>query len=187
MGCIRLTVADAQWIYYNCPLGTSVEFYTSSNPGPLGKPGIQKVSNAGDPYRGWDPTDPDSRNPWPQKKAKEAAERKAAEEKAAKEAAEKKAAEEKAAKEAAEKKKAEEEANKVTVPKVINMNKAQAEQYLKDFKIIYKEEKSTTGVDGIVTKQSIAPGTKVNKQTSIELTIRKVEKQENNTDTNDQN
>ena len=215
LGCIRLTVADAQWIYYNCPLGTSVEFYTSSNPGPLGKPGIQKVSNAGDPYRGWDPTDPDSRNPWPQKKAKEAAERKAAEEKAAKEAAEKKAAEEKAAKEAAErkaaeekaakeaaekkaaeekaakeaeeKKKAEEEANKVTVPKVINMNKAQAEQYLKDFKIIYKEEKSTTGVDGIVTKQSIAPGTKVNKQTSIELTIRKVEKQENNTDTNDQN
>lgn len=225
LGCIRLTVADAQWIYYNCPLGTSVEFYTSSNPGPLGKPGVQKVSNAGDPYRGWDPTDPDSRNPWPQKKAKEeaerkaaeqkaakeaaekkaaeekaakeAAEKKAAEEKAAKEAAEKKAAEEKAAKEAAEKKKAEEEArkaeeaNKVMVPDVRNMTKTQAQQALKDLNFKFREEEFYTGTDGVVIKQSIAPGTKVNKQTSIEITIRKVVKQEddkeNDKNTNDGN
>lgn len=36
-GCVRLTTADAQWIYYNCPAGTQVEFYSSSNPGPLRK------------------------------------------------------------------------------------------------------------------------------------------------------
>ena len=62
-GCIRLTVADAQWIYYNCPAGTWCEFYSSSNPGPLGKPSAKKISNY-PKYRGWDPTDPDANNPW---------------------------------------------------------------------------------------------------------------------------
>ena len=65
MGCVRLTVADAKWIYNNCPVGTQVEFYSSSNPGPLGKPTTKKISNAPSYVRGWDPTDPDSRNPWP--------------------------------------------------------------------------------------------------------------------------
>lgn len=65
MGCVRLTVADARWIYNNCPVGTQVEFYSSSNPGPLGKPTTKKISNAPSYVRGWDPTDPDSRNPWP--------------------------------------------------------------------------------------------------------------------------
>ena len=64
MGCIRLTVADAKWIFDNCPIGTSVEFYSSSVPGPLGKPSAPKVSNAGEVLRGWDPTDPDPNNPW---------------------------------------------------------------------------------------------------------------------------
>ena len=41
LGCIRLTVENAKWIYNNCPAGTQVEFYTSSNPGPLGKPNIR--------------------------------------------------------------------------------------------------------------------------------------------------
>lgn len=36
-GCIRLTVRDALWIYNNIPSGTNVEFYASSNPGPLRK------------------------------------------------------------------------------------------------------------------------------------------------------
>lgn len=36
-GCIRLTVADAKWIYNNIPRGTSVEFYSSGDPGPLRK------------------------------------------------------------------------------------------------------------------------------------------------------
>lgn len=65
MGCVRLTVEDAKWIYDNCAVGTQVEFYSSSNPGPLGKPSAMKISNAPNNVKGWDPTDPDSRNPWP--------------------------------------------------------------------------------------------------------------------------
>ena len=66
MGCVRLTVEDAKWLYYNCPVGTQVEFYSSSNPGPLGKPSTMKISNAPADVRGWDPTDPDPNNPWPE-------------------------------------------------------------------------------------------------------------------------
>ena len=62
-GCIRLTVQDAMWIYNNCASGTYVEFYSSSDPGPLGKPSARKISSNVD-YRNWDPTDPDPRNPW---------------------------------------------------------------------------------------------------------------------------
>jgi hypothetical protein len=64
LGCVRLQAASARWIYVNCPLGTTVEFYDDAgNPGPFGKPDFQKidVSNAN---RGWDPTDPDPANPW---------------------------------------------------------------------------------------------------------------------------
>lgn len=62
-GCVRLNVASAKWIYDNCPVGTKVEFYASSNPGPLGKPGSQRISS-NEVCRGWDPTDPDPNNPW---------------------------------------------------------------------------------------------------------------------------
>ena len=62
-GCIRLTVADALWIYSNCPSGTYVEFYSSTNPGPLGKPTAKKISS-NVACRNWDPTDPLSNNPW---------------------------------------------------------------------------------------------------------------------------
>lgn len=62
-GCVRLNVASAKWIYDNCPVGTNVEFYASSNPGPLGKPSSQKISSNLE-CRGWDPTDPDPKNPW---------------------------------------------------------------------------------------------------------------------------
>lgn len=62
-GCIRLTVADAYWIYSNCASGTYVEFYSSSDPGPLGKPSAQKISS-NEKCRNWDPTDPLSNNPW---------------------------------------------------------------------------------------------------------------------------
>lgn len=65
MGCVRLTTKDALWIYNNCAIGTQVEFYSSSNPGPLGKPTAQKISDAPSNIRGWDPTDPDKNNPWP--------------------------------------------------------------------------------------------------------------------------
>ena len=62
-GCVRLTVRDAKWIYNNCPSGTMVEFYSSSNPGPLGKPSAQKISSNIE-CRNWDPTDPATGNPW---------------------------------------------------------------------------------------------------------------------------
>lgn len=62
-GCIRLTVEDAMWVHNNCPSGTYVEFYGSSDPGPLGKPSAKKISS-NEECRNWDPTDPDSRNPW---------------------------------------------------------------------------------------------------------------------------
>lgn len=59
-GCIRLTVADAKWIYDNCPAGTEVVIYDSEYPGPLGKPECIKVPEG----TKWDPTDPDENNPW---------------------------------------------------------------------------------------------------------------------------
>lgn len=59
-GCIRLSVEDAKWLIENCPAGTTVEIYNSSDPGPLGKPTpIRIPANCR-----WDPTDPDDRNPW---------------------------------------------------------------------------------------------------------------------------
>lgn len=63
MGCIRLTVRNAKWIYDNCAAGTKVMFYSDANPGPLGKPTEQKISSEGN-YNSWDPTDPDPNNPW---------------------------------------------------------------------------------------------------------------------------
>ena len=63
MGCVRLTVADAKWIYENCPSGTAVEIYDSADPGPLGKPQTLKLDKDS-ANKGWDPTDPDERNPW---------------------------------------------------------------------------------------------------------------------------
>ena len=62
-GCVRLRVCDAKWIYECMPAGTPVEFYSDSNPGPLGKPGAQKISG-NEACRGWDPTDPSANNPW---------------------------------------------------------------------------------------------------------------------------
>ena len=62
-GCIRLTVADARWVYNNIARGTIVEFYSDSNPGPLGKPSAQKISSNVE-CRGWDPTDVTDGNPW---------------------------------------------------------------------------------------------------------------------------
>ena len=62
-GCVRLNVADAKWIYDNCPSGTLVNIYDSNNPGPLGKPTPVKI-DVNSKYRGWDPTDPNENNPW---------------------------------------------------------------------------------------------------------------------------
>lgn len=63
MGCVRLTVQNAKWIWDNCAAGTKVRFYDDSNPGPLGKPAEAKIS-WNEECRNWDPTDPDQNNPW---------------------------------------------------------------------------------------------------------------------------
>lgn len=64
-GCIRLSVKDAKWILENCPSGTTVVIYNSSDAGPLGKPSPIRI-----PLQcKWDPTDPDSRNPLKSKKS----------------------------------------------------------------------------------------------------------------------
>lgn len=64
MGCIRLPVIDALWIFQNCPIGTEVEIYDDpNNPGPLGKPESIYIDPESE-IRGWDPTDPDPANPW---------------------------------------------------------------------------------------------------------------------------
>lgn len=63
MGCIRLTVEDAKWIYDNCPSGTTVEIYSSDEPEPLEPPEPYQI-DTNDPRKTWDPTDPDKNNPW---------------------------------------------------------------------------------------------------------------------------
>lgn len=64
MGCVRLCVRDVKWIFENCAIGTTVEFYDDAdNPGPLGKPKPITIDTAS-ANRGWDPTDPDAQNPW---------------------------------------------------------------------------------------------------------------------------
>lgn len=64
LGCVRLCVADAIWIYENCDINTTVILYDDpSSPGPLGKPDTIKIP-LNSPYKGWDPTDPDPANPW---------------------------------------------------------------------------------------------------------------------------
>ncbi len=55
-GCIRMTVADAKWLYDYAPTGTTVKIVTgsSSKPGPYGKPAVIKINGVN-----YDPTDPE--------------------------------------------------------------------------------------------------------------------------------
>lgn len=63
LGCVRLCVRDCKWIFDNCEVGTPVEFYADSNPGPLGKPSAKKISENKE-CRNWDPTDTSPNSPW---------------------------------------------------------------------------------------------------------------------------
>ncbi len=68
MGCVRLAVADAKWLYDNLPTGFKVIIYADEeNPGPLGKPDKILIDVNDTIRRGWDPTDPDENNPWNKK------------------------------------------------------------------------------------------------------------------------
>ena len=62
MGCVRLPVEGAKWIFDYCPSGTPVHIYDAQElpverPEPL-------LLDPEDPRSGWDPTDPDPENPW---------------------------------------------------------------------------------------------------------------------------
>lgn len=60
-GCIRLAVTDAKWIYDNCRIGTKVVIGESRT---LKKPTRPKVKVSTKRKSWWDPTDPDTRNPY---------------------------------------------------------------------------------------------------------------------------
>lgn len=63
LGCVRLCVADAKWIFENCPVGTQVQIFDSDYYGPMGKP--QPVCILEDTENtGWDPTDMVTGNPY---------------------------------------------------------------------------------------------------------------------------
>ena len=64
-GCVRLTVEDAKWIFDNCEPGTRVEFCQNScQEKNTIKEKTLKISDYSEELRGWDPTDPDPKNPW---------------------------------------------------------------------------------------------------------------------------
>ena len=63
LGCIRLQVIDAKWVFDNKEDIRGVEFYSDADPGPLGKPVAPNIGSNLE-CRDWDPTDPDENNPW---------------------------------------------------------------------------------------------------------------------------
>ena len=65
-GCVRLTVADAKWVFDNCPSGMKIKIYDGELPVGIKKPTTFKIDE-NNPFRGWDPTDPDINNPYNKK------------------------------------------------------------------------------------------------------------------------
>ena len=60
-GCVRLCVRDAKWIYDNVPKGTQVRVVSAKGPAAtVSLPALK----SGSKYKGWDPTDPLSSNPY---------------------------------------------------------------------------------------------------------------------------
>lgn len=64
MGCVRLCVKDAKWIYENCPSGTSVNISDNNYIEPLPKPAAYNIDLSDTDKLGWDPTDTDLSNPY---------------------------------------------------------------------------------------------------------------------------
>lgn len=62
-GCVRLAVRDSKWIYDNIAAGTTVKIYDGQIPAGISKPSAIRIP-ANSPNKGWDPTDPDPKNPW---------------------------------------------------------------------------------------------------------------------------
>lgn len=66
-GCVRLLCKDAKWIYDHCAVGTKIViFWGSKKDDPLGRPSFTPISNG--KFTDWDPTDPDPKNPYRNKK-----------------------------------------------------------------------------------------------------------------------
>lgn len=64
LGCVRVSVSDAKWIYDNCKPGTTVVVYSDHEEvGELGKPAAIQI-DGNSSCRMWDPTDTDINNPW---------------------------------------------------------------------------------------------------------------------------
>ena len=63
LGCIRMTVADVKWIFDNIPEGTNVYIHDGKLPNGVTKPEFTKIPENSN-NKGWDPTDPDTNNPW---------------------------------------------------------------------------------------------------------------------------
>lgn len=64
LGCVRLSVKDAKWIYDNCKQGTTVIVYSGSEiMGGVEKPAAIKIDE-NSPYRMWDPTDVGFSSAW---------------------------------------------------------------------------------------------------------------------------
>lgn len=64
LGCVRMSVKDAKWIYDNCKPETKVVVYSDDEEaGELGKPTAIQIDEDS-PYKMWDPTDMDINNPW---------------------------------------------------------------------------------------------------------------------------
>lgn len=61
LGCVRLTVADAKWIYDKCSIGTKVVINDKKV---LQKPAYEPIRISAAKKSGWDPTDPDKKNPY---------------------------------------------------------------------------------------------------------------------------
>ncbi|MGN0383705.1 MAG: immunoglobulin-like domain-containing protein [Eubacterium sp.] len=63
LGCVRLLMKDSKWVYDNCPVGTKVVIFNGTKKDdPLGKPSFMKINDGS--FTNWEPTDPDSNNPW---------------------------------------------------------------------------------------------------------------------------
>ncbi|MDE6686952.1 MAG: L,D-transpeptidase [Lachnospiraceae bacterium] len=64
LGCVRLSVVDAKWIYDNCKVGTMVIVYSGDTlMEDVIKPTAISIPEDS-PYRNWDPTDFNANNPW---------------------------------------------------------------------------------------------------------------------------
>lgn len=64
LGCVRLCVRDAKWIYDNCPNGTQVRVVSGKNGPDHSETEAVPSLNYDSKYKGWDPTDPHKNNPY---------------------------------------------------------------------------------------------------------------------------